>query len=335
MKRAIKIVAIGFFSVILIALIAIIMLPNEYNVENKIIVNKPIHMVYNKMSDFSNWTAWSVWYQYDKDGKYSNEGEMGEVGSKLLWEGDTVGVGYQELSSKEQNKYFKAKLVFTSPFENKSEFSILFKEVGDNTEITWVNTGEYGFGIQRIMGNFMLDQLKSQFDQGLSNFKKWIEKMPTEPNINMKIVDVKSNPYYYIEEVAGNAPNEISEKLANAFQELQTFADLNAIRIIGAPFAVTIEFNQTGWKFQAGIPVEKNELKPSGRIKAGTTYSGKAIRTIYVGPYNEASVAYQKIDEYTTKNPVEFSWHSFEVYVSDPKTTPPDKIETHIYFPIK
>ncbi len=333
--KAIKIIGIAFFSVIIIALIAIIILPNDYYVKTKIVVNKPYYMTFNKIADFSTWIDWSVWYKYDIDAKYSYEGTMGEIGSKMLWEGDTVGVGYQELIKKENFTSLVAKLVFTSPFENQSDIEFYFKEVGSNTEVTWINKGEYGFGLNRILGYLMMGQLEDQFNQGLSNFKKYIEAMPTEPNVTLTEVEVKAHKYFYIEESVENNPTLISEKLGKAYSELIDFININAIKETGSPFAVTLAYENNLWKFQAAIPVERNDVKTTGRIKSGLTYAGKAIRAVYFGPYNGATAAYQKIDDYVSKNKKEFSWYSWEVYVSDPTNTPPDKIETHIYFPIK
>lgn len=333
--KAIKIIGIAFFSVIIIAVIAIILLPNDYKAETKIVVNKPIYMVFNKIADFSTWKDWSIWYKYDVDAKYDYEGTMGEIGSKMLWEGDTVGVGYQELIKKEKFNTIIAKLVFTSPFENQSDIEFYLKEVGNNTEITWINKGVYGFGIQRIMGYLMMGQLEAQFNEGLSNFKKWIEALPTEPNLTLTEVEVQAHNYFYIEEIAENNPAIISEKMGKAYSELMDFINNNGIKEKGSPFAINIEFAENSWKFQAAIPVENNDTKTTGRIKSGLTYSGKAIRAVYFGPYNGATVAYQKIDEYVTKHKYQFSGYSWEVYVSDPANTPADKIETHIYFPIK
>ena len=71
-------------------------------------------------------------------------------------------------------------------------------------------------------------------------------------------------------------------------------------------------------------------------LAAGIKKTQKEIvKAVYTGPYEKMMPAYDKVMAYIKENKLEISGRAWEQYISDPGTTPPEKLITHIYFPVK
>jgi effector-binding domain-containing protein len=79
-----------------------------------------------------------------------------------------------------------------------------------------------------------------------------------------------------------------------------------------------------------GFPVEE-PLEGSGSIIASSTPSGKAVRTLYIGPYDEIELAYDSVMKWSADNTLTPNGMAYEVYLNDPKETPPELLKTEVH----
>ena len=103
----------------------------------------------------------------------------------------------------------------------------------------------------------------------------------------------------------------------------------------GAPLTITTSYDKSGWKFDAAMPVDRNDAATSDDIQAGATYAGRAVQFMHVGPYD-------KIGDTTTKA---FAWLAvqgykatdrlIEEYISDPGNTPAEQLQTRLTIPVE
>jgi len=128
---------------------------------------------------------------------------------------------------------------------------------------------------------------------------------------------------------------EISDKLGNAYMEIVDLMQKEKVDFAGYPVAICHSLDKDKYVFEAGVPIRVNNIKTSGRIKMSKVPSGKCVKAVYVGPYNNMQDAYTKVMKYITSNKMQVRDFSYEVYVSDPEDTEADKLVTWIIFPVK
>lgn len=165
------------------------------------------------------------------------------------------------------------------------------------------------------------------------------ETTQTVPAIDISQVEVTAQPILYVEEeVSALNPDSIKIKMDNAFGEIMALMSVARLDMIGAPIAITTEFSLESmfWKFNAAIPATfPTDLKVSGRIKAGTTYAGKAVKGVHIGDYKNNMFTYNTIEKYIKDNGLEFNGNPWEEYIDDPAEVKTEELRTNIYFPIK
>ncbi len=153
----------------------------EASITKSINVNKPIDFVFNVAKDFDHYREWNVWSKMEKDLETSIEGTPGEIGSKWTWAGDTIGTGSLTLKDFVMNQSIKNELEFIEPPFGKAEDLWTFEMIdSSSTKINWtyhVNMESY---FMRYFNLGLESQLGPQLEQGLQNFKEYVEAMPDE-----------------------------------------------------------------------------------------------------------------------------------------------------------
>ncbi len=151
----------------------------------------------------------------------------------------------------------------------------------------------------------------------------------------MDIVQTKPQDWIYVSYRTSMDSNEIGRLMGEAFGKLGQFIGQNGIVPAGSPFAVYHDYTESGMIMDVGFPVDATALaKASGDIKAGQTPSGKAIKVVHKGPYQTLRETYGKIEEQFKSEGTPMSSMSWEVYVTDPDTTPEAELLTEIYMKV-
>lgn len=97
----------------------------------------------------------------------------------------------------------------------------------------------------------------------------------------------------------------------------------------GSPFALYFNMDMDDLEVEFGFPVDK-PVEGSGRIIASATPSGKAVSTLYIGPYNEVEPAYDSLMKWSADNKLTPNGTACEVYLNDPAVTPPELLKTEV-----
>ncbi len=162
-------IVLGLFAVLLIAAS---LLPKSYNVEKNIVIKRPAEFVMQRIGDLNYYSQWNPWQQSDPSAIGTITGTAGQPGHKYAWKGKKVGVGSLTLLSMD-TKHINFDLQFIKPMNSKASDNWLFESWGDGneTKVTWQNSGELPFPIGRLMGPMISGQLNKQFVQGLESLK--------------------------------------------------------------------------------------------------------------------------------------------------------------------
>ena len=99
----------------------------------------------------------------------------------------------------------------------------------------------------------------SEYEHGLGKLKALAEStpVPAAAGETLKITEVDANAIdiAYVEGVTSLDPDAISKALASAYSRIGQFMQSNALTQNGAPIAVNRFYDESGWGFQAAIPV--------------------------------------------------------------------------------
>jgi effector-binding domain-containing protein len=126
------------------------------------------------------------------------------------------------------------------------------------------------------------------------------------------------------------------ETIVTAFKTVNGTLDKLGVKPAGAPMTIYTETNDTGFKFQAAVPVkEAPKLPPDGEIKVGKSPSGPALKFVHRGSYDAMDTTYEAITDHLEERKLEAKDLFIEQYMKDPVTTPDDELVIDIYVPLK
>lgn len=155
-----------------------------------------------------------------------------------------------------------------------------------------------------------------------------------ENKMNYEIIvkEIKAQPALVIKgkvkiEQAGEAIGEILGKIG-------THLEMKHIQPTGAPFTRTFSFEEGVLEFETGFPVPEGTAG-EGLIIATELPKTKVATTLHVGSQEKSEEAYKALHIWMEKNNITAAGAPWEVYLTDPSTTPEGDAKMEIYFPIK
>jgi effector-binding domain-containing protein len=126
------------------------------------------------------------------------------------------------------------------------------------------------------------------------------------------------------------------ETIVAAFKTVNGALAKAGVKPAGAPMTIYTETNDTGFKFQAAVPVkEPPTLPPEGELKVGKSPSGPALKFVHRGSYDAMDSTYEAITDNLEERKLEAKELFVEQYMKDPVTTPGDELVIEIYVPLK
>ena len=157
-------------------LITAFLLPKNYNVEKAIIIKKATGVVMDKVGNLNFYSQWNPWQQADPTSKSTITGAPKTPGHKYAWVGKKTGIGELRMAGID-DKHIHFDLEFFKPWKSKAKDNWLFEPWGDGneTKVTWQNSGNLPFPVARLMGPVIRKNLNHQFETGLNNLKKMCE----------------------------------------------------------------------------------------------------------------------------------------------------------------
>ena len=158
--------------------------------------------------------------------------------------------------------------------------------------------------------------------------------MDTDTKLQTETVQTKSQPMIYVRRTSSMAPDDIGKAMGDAFGMLGKFIGENNVAVAGPALAIYHDYSDKGVVMDIGLPVAAG-AKPGGEIQLGETPSGKALKAVHHGPYDTLRDTYDALGKYMEENDIAMPPLSWEVYVSDPATTPEPELVTEIFMPVE
>lgn len=123
--------------------------------------------------------------------------------------------------------------------------------------------------------------------------------------------------------------------IVDSLKKVYAFLDKEKITPSGPPMTIYTSTDDKGFEFNAAVPVASAPANPpSGDIKVGKSPSGKALKYAHRGSYDEMDSTYEAITNQLDDKGLEAKDVFVEVYRTDPRVTPADKLEIEVYVPI-
>ena len=333
-------ILLGIVAVLVVALLIIAAIaPKSATVERTITVNAPAEMVMKEVNSLEQMQNWSPWAEKDPEMKVTYEGNMGSVGSISRWEGNKdVGKGEQSITAVDANKV-ETHLIIYMPFgKSESDVFILAEEEAEVTKVTWhlTNYSPFPFNVISIFMN-LDDAIGPDFEKGLNKLKTIVEtKAAQEPAYTIEVVEMPAK--IYIAKKDTIEWSKISEYYATYLPQLYEATGKNKLTSAGAPTGLYYLWDEENQKtvMAAAIPVTGDEKTKVEGYETIVLPSGRALKLVYFGAYDQSEKAHMAMDKYMKENSMQQTGPVIEEYITDPANEPDtSKWQTIIYYPVQ
>jgi len=126
------------------------------------------------------------------------------------------------------------------------------------------------------------------------------------------------------------------ESLIDAFKSVYAFLDKEGIKRAGPAMTIYTQADDTGFQFQAAVPIEQPPKDPpKGDMGVGQSPGGRALKFVHRGSYDSMDATYEAITNHLDEKRLEAQDVFVEEYETDPVTTAEDKFVVTIYVPLK
>ena len=160
--------------VLLLVLVACV-LPRHYKVERAMVMKAKPEAVLAQVADLKVWKNWGVWQERDPQMKLSYSAPSSGVGAWSAWESKKEGNGKMTITAQTATKVTYA-LEFPD-FGMTSTGTIELVADAGGTRVVWADAGDLGMNpMNRWFGLFLDGMIGPDFEKGLSNIKKTVEK---------------------------------------------------------------------------------------------------------------------------------------------------------------
>lgn len=330
--------------VLLAILIAGQFLPSRVVVERSVNVNRPAATVFTLLNGFRTWAEWSPWAAMDPQAEFLRSGPEFGVGARLDWMGDPslIGAGWQEITVSAPFERIELTTNIGAQGEALTRYEVRGDQLG--SRVTWTfetdvtaGQGMLGSLLGRYFGLFLQRWVSADFEQGLANLKAYAEALPGRDftGAEIALLDVSPMPVLAVAGASDSEPGAIAAGLAAAYAEITNWALANDIELGGQPLAITRDWDDDAYRFEAAIPLAGSPEAvpaPTGRVTVARSPAGPAVRIIHRGPYEDTLDSYERLFAWMAAHGYRETGVSWEHYVTDPGDTPPEALVTHIYF---
>jgi effector-binding domain-containing protein len=126
------------------------------------------------------------------------------------------------------------------------------------------------------------------------------------------------------------------ETITSTLKTLQAALDKQSIKAAGPPLIVYTSTDDTGFVFQAEIPLAEPPKAPLGKdISNGKSPEGKALKFVHRGSYDNMDNTYEAITNHLDEKKLEAKDSFIEEYLTDPLKTAEDKLVINVFVPLK
>ncbi len=327
-------------TLLLVFFLGAYLLPGQIVVERSVEIDRPQTQVFAVVNDLSRFNDWSPWYPLDPDAEYRYEGPGAGVGAVVHWQGnEQVRSGSLRIVETQPPARVVTEIDFGATAEPARSEQHIEALSDSRSRVRWTFALNLHGPFARWFGLLMPRHISADYDQGLAGLKRLLEAEPVEDFSDLAVSEETMSPVDVIV-VAGRAPvgdiAAVSAELGARYGELLVFAERHGLELVGQPLTLTMEPATDQWRFLAALPVRASGTVPSeDGIELLRTRSGPALVVEHVGPYHQLNELRRRLDGYARAHGHVRDGAVQEIYVSDPATTPEERLLTRVIYPIR
>ncbi|HEX6985208.1 MAG TPA: SRPBCC family protein [Planctomycetaceae bacterium] len=146
-------------------------LPNEWRVEESVVVAAPPEAVYPLLATPKRWAEWSAWSaERDPSLKFAYDGPEAGKGASFSWLGERLGHGKIVLTEAKPGESIRYELVLQG--ETFSENGrIALEPTEEGTRVTWTDGGELDGTLGRLFRERLEASVAAEFAASLERLK--------------------------------------------------------------------------------------------------------------------------------------------------------------------
>ena len=125
------------------------------------------------------------------------------------------------------------------------------------------------------------------------------------------------------------------ETLTGSLKTLTAFLDKQSIKPAGNVLIVYTSTDDTGFSYQAEVPVDQDPKNLGKGMTVGNSPEGKTLKFVHRGSYDNMDNTYEAITNHLDDKKLEAKDTFIEEYVTDPLKTAEDKLIINVFVPLK
>lgn len=155
-------------------------LPDEWHVEESVVVVASPEDVYPLVASPKRWPEWASWNKTrDATVEFSFEGPDSDKGAAFSWQGEQLGIGKLTIIEAEPNASVSYVLSLGgAEFSENGRIALTAAEGG--TRVTWTDGGELGGTLGRLFRGRLEQSVSADFAASLENLKSIAERPRSE-----------------------------------------------------------------------------------------------------------------------------------------------------------
>ena len=124
--------------------------------------------------------------------------------------------------------------------------------------------------------------------------------------------------------------------LKDKFKTISAFLDKQKLKAAGSSMTIYTLVTDKGFEFQTAVPLAEAPVNlPRGTVTAGQSPIGKAMKFVHRGSYDSMDMLYESIIHFLDEKNIQRQGLFVEEYVTDPTTTPDDKLVVNVFVLVK
>jgi effector-binding domain-containing protein len=125
------------------------------------------------------------------------------------------------------------------------------------------------------------------------------------------------------------------DTLMDSLKALAALLDKQGIKSAGNAIIVYTSTDDTGFAYQAEMPVDQDLKNLPKTMSMAKSPEGKALKFVHRGSYDNMDNTYEAITNYLDDKKLEAKDTFIEEYLTDPLKTAEDKLVINVYVPLK
>lgn len=305
----------------------------SFDVSRSLVIAAPPAAVFDHVRDFKNWPKWSPWLICDPQAQLT----FSDDGKRYDWQGPVSGSGFIEVTGETPGKSIDYSLTFLRPFKSTNTVGFRFAEKDGGTEVTWTMVGSlpwFMFWAKSMMAGY----IGADYDRGLAMMKDQLETGAVPSKLEFPgIANIPETQYVGINTTC--PISEIGPHMEKDFARLREWLESADLSPSAPPFSSVAQWSpgKDLCRYTVCMPfLQAPDEAPAGFV-AGTRPACRAYQVRHTGPYRHLGNAWAAGMMHARSKVFDGSKRlaPFEIYESDPETTPENDLVTVIHIPAR